>query len=259
MAMQDKDFDKLFNQKFEGFEVEPSPMAWDNIAAELDGKKSTRSVMPWIRVAAAVLIIATAGVLFLKNDTQTNDGEKKDKLVANRVKPVVPVKPEVHEVNEPASVVTSKPKIAKVATQLHKYKPNKAAKTNPIIAVKVTPADITEHDPTINNETIIAAVTNPASTQTQATLPDVQLTPRTLNADPQANVEKPITASTEKQNTEPAKKRGIQSFGGLINAVVAKLDKRDDKLIEFSDGDDGDDNATKLTGVNLGLIKIKKQ
>ncbi|NNU34325.1 hypothetical protein HK413_09510 [Mucilaginibacter sp. S1162] len=44
----------------------------------------------------------------------------------------------------------------------------------------------------------------------------------------------------------------------MVNALMAKIDKREDKLIEFSDSDD-DENGSDLTGVNLGLIKIKKQ
>ena len=50
----------------------------------------------------------------------------------------------------------------------------------------------------------------------------------------------------------------FRSFGGLINAVVGKIDKRKDKVIEFNDDDDDDDGAT-VTGVNLGIIKIKKE
>jgi len=47
----------------------------------------------------------------------------------------------------------------------------------------------------------------------------------------------------------------IRSFGDLINVAVAKIDKRKDKIIEFTDDDD--DEST-LTGINLGIIKIKK-
>jgi hypothetical protein len=47
-------------------------------------------------------------------------------------------------------------------------------------------------------------------------------------------------------------------LGGLINALIAKVDRRQDKLIEFSDSDD-DDAESNVTGLNLGLIKIKKQ
>lgn len=59
-----------------------------------------------------------------------------------------------------------------------------------------------------------------------------------------------------KQDTTPEKTdRKIRTFGDIVNAVVAKLDKRKEKIIEFSDSD-GD--RSTITGLNLGIIKIKK-
>jgi hypothetical protein len=46
-------------------------------------------------------------------------------------------------------------------------------------------------------------------------------------------------------------------LGGIINTIVAAVDKRDDKLIEFTDNDD--DDGSRVTAVNLGIFKIKKQ
>jgi hypothetical protein len=45
MDMQDKEFDRLFSSKLKNFEMEPSPMAWENIAGELHGKKARRSMV----------------------------------------------------------------------------------------------------------------------------------------------------------------------------------------------------------------------
>lgn len=259
MAMQDKDFDKLFNQKFEDFEVEPSIACWNNIEAELDGKKATRSIIPWISIAAAILVIATAGVLFLKGDTQTGHDNKNNKLVLNPIKPVAPVKVEVEEANQAQTVVTARPATVRTTLAIRHQVSRMAPGAKSIIPVAVTPADIIEHDPSINEQAIIASVPNPASTKPAAILPDVQLTPRIIQDEGSNPALITANSSTERQDIEPVKRRGLHSFGGLINAVVAKLDKRDDKFIEFSDGDDGDDNATKVTGVNLGVIKIKKQ
>jgi hypothetical protein len=54
----------------------------------------------------------------------------------------------------------------------------------------------------------------------------------------------------------PAKKHKIRSLGDVFNVMIAAVDKRKDKIIEFSNTD-GDD-AT-ITGVNLGIIKVKKE
>jgi hypothetical protein len=263
MDMQDKEFDQIFNQKFQNFEEEPSPMVWDNIAGKLDGKKSTRSIMPWLSIAATVLVIVTAGVLFLKNGNEAGVPKIERKPIASRVKPTVTTKEERGGIKQADPVPTAQPatvaKLTKVIAPIAaaRQHTNIASTKNVDIAVNVTPADILDHEPLISNQPIIATITNPASAKIQATLPDVQLAPKI--ADTESRDGKAITASAERQNAEPVKKRGIHSFGGLINAVVAKIDKRDDKLIEFSDGDGDDDNSTTVTGVNLGLIKIKKQ
>ena len=46
-----------------------------------------------------------------------------------------------------------------------------------------------------------------------------------------------------------------QALGGLINLVIAKVDKREDKIIEF---DESDEDESNLTALNLGILKIKR-
>ncbi len=78
---------------------------------------------------------------------------------------------------------------------------------------------------------------------------------------PAAFMPKPVVLTAQvpvinKQDTAPVKaKHKIHNLAGLLNAVVAKVDKRDDKIIVFGESDDDDSN---VTGVNLGIIKIKK-
>jgi hypothetical protein len=252
MDMRDKEFDRVFNQKFEDFEVQPSPMVWNNIATQLDGKKAARSIMPWLSIAATVLIVATAGLLFLRKDNPMGQPKTKNKVAVSHIEPVL-------HANKPAGlVVVTKPAKVIASTASHKHNSSTPIDNNLTLGT-VTPADIIDHEPLISTQPAIATITDPASTKVQATLPDVQLVPRILNTVPQAQTEKSVIASIDKQSTLPVKKRTIRSMGDLINALVAQVDKRDDKLIEFSDGDDGDDNSTTVTGVNLGLIKIKKQ
>ncbi|RYE28502.1 MAG: hypothetical protein EOP42_16695 [Sphingobacteriaceae bacterium] len=56
---------------------------------------------------------------------------------------------------------------------------------------------------------------------------------------------------------EKVKHKHIRSFGDVVNLVMAKVDKREDKLIQFTDTDDGDEST--VTGINLGIINIKKE
>jgi hypothetical protein len=55
----------------------------------------------------------------------------------------------------------------------------------------------------------------------------------------------------EAEQTSPRQK--IRSLGDLVNRVVAKVDPREEKIIQFTDNDEG----TEVSGINLGLIKFK--
>jgi hypothetical protein len=254
MDMQDKEFDKIFNSKFEDFEVEPSAMVWDNIAEELGGKKTKVAIMPWLSIAATVLVVLGAGVFFLQKGEPVKSQPKDNKLVASHVEAPTTVTPV-----QPVETIIAKPIENVASTVKHQHSVIQSV-NNPVNSVDNTPEPVVKTDPVkpIDQPQLIAAVIDPASTHvsTTATVPDVMLAPKMLDAAPQ--IEKPVMASAEKQTTAPVKKRGIRNLGGLINALVAKVDKREDKLIEFSESDD-DENGSDLTGVNLGLIKIKKQ
>lgn len=255
MDMQDKEFDQIFNSKFEDFEVEPSAMVWDNIAGELDGKKGKRAIMPYLSIAATVLVLLTAGILFMQKGNTPAQKADKTKLTANRVEQI---KPEVNQTEAQPAIVVAKP-IDREGT-IAKHQTVNTSPLNKITVPVNTKADNTVKEPETvkpDKQQLIATVTAPASTAVKATVPDVQLTPKTV--DVVAPIERPtVMASAEKQNEAPVKKHGIRSLGGLINVLVAKVDKREDKIIEFSDSDD-DDTESNVTGVNLGVIKIKKQ
>src|ERR1700744_3832492 len=92
MDMQDKKFDDLFRSKLDGFEMEPTAQVWENIGAGLDGKKR-KSLTPWLSIAASVIILITAGILFVpKKEVVKHSRHPKNNLVVNKVKPVI-VKP----------------------------------------------------------------------------------------------------------------------------------------------------------------------
>lgn len=263
--MQDKEFDKIFKQKFEDFEVEPSSTVWGDIVEKLDGKKRIRSILPWLSIAATLLIVVTGGLLFLNKGEQAGAPRKGNKLIPSRVKPAVIVQKQEVSTKRANPLFSAKlvqiVQVTKVTVPVSRHQqqtvasPNLAIARKETIPVNVTPADVVDHEPMNNNQPIIAALANPASTKVQTTLPDVQLAPKVLATEVQDI--SALTASAE--GHKPEKKHGIRNMGGLINAIVARLDKRDNKLIEFSDGDEDDDNGTVVTGVNLGLIKIKKQ
>lgn len=265
--MQDKDFDKLFSSKFEDFEAEPSPMVWKNIAGGLEDKKA---ILPWatyLSVAAGIMLVFTVGWLFLQKDLHTGEKHHNYASLVHRdmVKPVISatMAPTPKQA-EPAlvdSVSGNRPSVSRMASNSnHPHKSVLPVNKVTVLASNKTDDMVKASQPAVNaNPPLVAKTVTPANIQAEPIMPDVQLSPKTIDAGAATLAEKPaVIISTEKETEGPVKKRGIHNLGGLINALVSKIDRRQDKFIEFSDGVD-DDAETTVTGVNMGPIKFKKQ
>lgn len=257
--MQDKEFDQLFNSKLNHFEEEPSAMVWDNIANELDGKKERkRSILPYLSIAASVIVIAAASVLFLSRDVKQEEDEP--------VKIVKETKPSnsstIQAVDSDNNTAIEDMGIAKVAVVNHvkRIKPQqnmpkgveKVIETAPV----TTGAQLLEKP-----EPLMAAAPTEKLLPSQPVVPaiDVPLNTRLVlaaNAEPTDAGQPDIIAGSTSPKHVETKKRA-RGLGGLINTVIAAVDKREDKLIEFADSEN--DEGTKVAAVNLGIFKIKKQ
>lgn len=257
--MQDKEFDDLFHAKLDGFEMEPSAQVWENIDAELNGKRK-KSIFPFLSIAASVILLIAAAILFIPKKEIVKPGHSnKNGLAHTQAIPPV-VKPHAE-----APVVA--PVIKNTQTE-NTTEINRVAVVHQPVKKETLPAKTSEQPEQAvqkqepvkdNNEQLIAAVPEikqPEVTNPVVPGPETQLTTKTNAVE--AVTTKPVLASTEVpavQQTKTVKRRGIHSFGDLVNIVVAKVDKRKDKVIEFTDTDD--DEST-ITAVNMGPIKIKK-
>ncbi|GAA4095611.1 hypothetical protein [Mucilaginibacter panaciglaebae] len=259
MDMQDKNFDKIFRSKLEDFEEEPSPMVWNNIADELEGKKDKRSMISYLGAAACIAVVFTAGLLFLQKDTKPEHHHNYASLVYRDS-----AKPAMQTVTKPAvkpqkSVMVDNSSVEKVASNSGSPH-SRFSQLNPPTAPVVNNTDNeVKHEGTVNaNLQLMAQITRPVTTTIKPVMPDIRLTPKTIDAIASIPAEKPESmAWADNKEAEPERKHTIHNLGGLINALVAKIDKREDKLIEFSDSDD-DDAGSKITAVNLGLVKLGK-
>jgi hypothetical protein len=263
MEMQDKEFDDMFNSKLGDLQMEPSARVWDEITDELDGKKAKRSIMPWLTIAASVIVLVTAGILFLgKNTKRHGKHTKPDQLALNQNHAAVKTKDDTGKtIIEP--VITAKSN-NRVASTLNRAAHQNLSQANnvtvPHVIKEVNTNKETEPPAKADDQQLLASIPQTESNVLQGVVPgrEIKLAPRSLDIEDQAQAGKPIAASDAKPVTTGFKKHGIHSLGGLINVLVAKVDKRQDKLIEFTDSDD-DDTESSITGVNLGIIKIKKQ
>lgn len=254
--MQDNELDELFRSKLGGLEMQPSAHIWDNINATLGQEKKR----PWLRtlsIAATLLVILSAGTWFmLDKPAKVEQGQ-----VASRVKKTdavqqiqpdtqveTPAKTEV----EPVAAVTEPANNIAVVKRQPVVKHETANIPNTPGGVKETIVAAPQNNQT---EQVLAAV--PVNTMSNRVVPEVALTAKAIDTLPSAlKTTSPVNPlAVTAQEPEKKKRRGIHSLGGLINAVVAKVDKREDKFIEFTETDE--DNAN-ITGINLGLFKVKK-
>lgn len=259
MNMQDKEFDDLFNSRLGNFEVQPSAELWHNIDVELNSKKK-KSIFTVLSVAASVLILLTAGILFIPKKGAVKHSKPDSNAVA-KLKPSV-VKPEntkpgnssdtqqgqlaAVEIPVKNSTKAHQPKIKTNAVEQKEHAGPSVVKTQ---VTKSQGQLLIASAGTSNQNEVIKPVelTEAASAENKQTVDNSAIN---LPAQPV------LDANQLAKTTKPVvKKRGIRNFGDIVNLVVAKVDKRKDKLIQFSDTDD---DESVVSAVHLGSLKIKR-
>jgi hypothetical protein len=263
MNMQDKDFDNLFRTKLNGLEVEPSARVWNNISAEVNGPQKRRPSPVW-SIAATTVILMSAAAWFLTDKpvkVQQNQVavQKKQNTVKNQViesdnKIVAPdVAEQVLTIAGQHSNDANKIAHIKHSTIGRGFTKVERANVEP-----TKPENVQETSLTTNtvSQPVLAAVSN--LSEHQAVVPDMTLSNQKLTSGENINQTDAVKVPEIVMARQPErkKKRGIHTLGGLINAVIAKVDKREDKLIEFTETDD---DQADITGINLGLFKVKKE
>jgi hypothetical protein len=269
--IQDKDFDQMFRDRFESAEVEPSAGLWDKIEEEV-GKKEKKS-FPVYWMAAAVAIVAVAAGLLSIKEEQRPAG----KPILTKTSTVAPLK----NIRQDSSSFVADIAIAKVEKPIASTGVmNKQVAVNKPKVISNSAAKVIDNNAAkaINNSAAktVEAVKSPEAENTllamQPNQVDDHLTIRPKKIDVVLPVEKsvkkeevPILASVEgtaasgdeviNENEESGKK-GIQNIGDLVNYVVDKVDKRDQKFLKFKTDDD--DNSS-LIAVNIGFIKFNSR
>jgi hypothetical protein len=250
MDMQDKEIDQLFRSEFEDFEIEPSQQVWGGINDKLDAaNKRKKALFSYLSIAASILVMVAIGLYFIPQVKVNTKKPVQIAAVKNNIEPkaiTAPVKD--NHLPKPSEKAIASVKRA-----------NKAYKGSNIRRDKETkPVEVMDK-PTEQ----IAAVVERNNEILKPTVPDIEtpLSIKTQSTDDVPLITKPnaLTAQVPQAKVIAAahvKKRRINSLGDLINVVVSKVDKRKDKIIEFTNTED--DEST-ISGLNLGVIKIKKQ
>jgi len=253
MAMHDKEIDDLFRSRLDDFEVAPSTQVWNAIDDELNAGKRKRILLPLLGVAASIIVLISAGLLFIPQGEKLN-GKHTVKNNIAKIKVTVPVIVKATTITTPsiakAKNITAQQHLAGVTV-------NRVARVSS--AKQITP--MTEHQNAVSEpvlaateqrEQLVAVVTDnttpPTITQPAAVSAAIETLPVRAAGILPANT-KPVIAKVKPR-------RRIHTLGDIINLAMAKVDKRQDKLVEFTNSDD--DDEANITEVNLGIFKIKK-
>jgi hypothetical protein len=263
MKMQDNEFDELFRSRLDNFETEPSANVWEKVDNELNSHKRKQTLTPVLGIAASIIALVTAGILFIPQKTNLKSG--KQAVNNSIVKVTRPFNTPQVVRNRPNKNVLNSDKVNKTSMVANRIDRVSAIKSNKHAQAEKLVASTVEQNKSDKTDDPALLASNPQTEHNiiKAVVPDerTQIAINPHIEETTSFITKPTIIATEpsiieKQDVIPLKsKHKIHSLGDLINVVVAKVDKRKDKIIEFTDTDD----ESNITGVNLGIIKIKKE
>lgn len=237
--MPDKEFDKLFKDKFNDAKIEPSANLWANIQKELAPKR--RRIVPIYWMAAASILIAVSAMLvFQKTEKIQLSVEQKQASNTTTVEDVAePTYVAEQPITETKVMISTKSFIAKVGT--------KEAVENKLENAQsaVQPIKETERLPIKQQEVIQLAIVPIKETVVENPIVIAQVISK-----------QDVEYNAINETDYVAEKKGIRNVGDLVNFVVDKVDRREQKLLKFNTDDD--DNSS-LVALNIGFLKFNKK
>jgi hypothetical protein len=259
--MLDNDIDQLFKSSLEDFEVSPAANSWDKITDGLDQKPKTKKYPIFWMAAASVMLVATLGITLFNQETdvirlrgnQTKDLAALEQPVKKQVEDNSVRKNNDLDVDQNTAIVS-----------VNKYSSTKSADAVKEIEKNLQP-DATNSSP-VNvfntneqKEEITLAAVKPVreKTVTERILEIESLNNQTskINKENSLIAQNITDENLEGDGNLPDRKLKIKSIGDLVNFVVAKVDKREEKIIKMGKTSESDN---EITGINLGLIKYSK-
>jgi len=251
--MQDKEFDQLFKDKFDDAQIEPSANLWANIEAELVPKRKRVFPVYWMAAAMVAATLTVALLVFNKEEKVQLQGrtadvvkaavsaeEKGEDTLVNQVKPIAQDNAPVEEAGLVSTSPAKNSLLAEDKKAVQAPDQNSSKNNLGVMQPNHVIAHLTTRDPIVKESAI--------------ELPKAKVDPAEVIVIASADV--PIVIGDEVINeNDMADKRGIRNMGDLINFVVDKVDKREDKLIRF----DTDDDNSSLIGINIGMIRFSKK
>lgn len=239
--MSDEEIEKMFRQKLESYEDTPSAKAWANISKELQAKNRAGGKTPRIwMVAASLILLVSVGLLLMP-------GKPPLKLQASQVaEPEPPQRKEQPKVraaqpHESKSVIFLQ-RLASIRIESDKHADDYKARGRAISGNIAHIAKV--QAPEVQTTSLVTDVSH-------GDTPKVQIAKK-LEVEIPAS--QPVLALAEPEHEELShSKEKIKSLGDIVNFVVRQVDPRKEKIIEFTNHDEG----SSVSSINLGLLKIR--
>ena len=249
--MSDKDFDKLFQEKFESFRVEPSSSVWRGIEAELKSK-GQKKIIPvfWITtVAASLLMVLSAGLWMVSPKEKIKLQGKSAVIVIPDVTPPSATAPVVQETARKVKQTKSVPPSTYGLAATSFVKPAEADQKQPVQEIRRQE----ESPATKQVEIAKVSIIKTEKPKVESTVPKEV---KTLGTEQQPALAFVSDRDISNPKKDSAQQQRIRTVGDLVNFVVKKVDPRTDKLIQFSNDEEG---GSEISGINLGLVKFKSR
>lgn len=230
--IQDKEFDQLFKDQLGDAEVEPSAELWANIASELEPRRKRSFPLYWLAAAVALLVV---GVTFLSSETEKIRLQAPSQIAGNMAADAVlkPSRPETLSSVKPAPVAQGTPLVISPRLTAEEIKKN-------MIPLQPLVVNHRQDNGTAPQELVIAQeIEHPKEEVMMARAEIVEQ-----------------AAGNDIREASPSERRGIRNVGDLVNYVVDRVDKRENKVLKF---DTDDDDNSSLIAINIGFIRLNSK
>lgn len=257
--MQDKELDQLFRAKLDDFEAEPTGQVWDGIVEGLDGKRRYKMLVPYLSIAASIIVLAAAGILFIPQKAVVSSKPPVKTGIVKTARPAIVTRAD--SLNTPPQSAVQQPAVVNSMAGVKHGKP-----VNILPGKKPATVVAEPQSPVNQQEQPVLAVVQQKPDAINPVLPDNNtplVTKAAVDDAPAFITKSALTASVQPANNKmddaaaiAKPKHKAHGIAGLLNAVIATVDKRKDKLIEFTDSDD---DETNVMSINLGVLKSKRE
>lgn len=249
--MSDKELDLLFKSKFTDYEVEPSVSSWSKIEEQLSVKPMQRRKVPFLWMAAASVIVVFGLGLLLWNKPQEQimlkgkpTVEEGDMVIAQNN--AARKREEVISRNQPVDN-----KVDNFSRVAQEVKPKTIEESNTQEEESFIASTQIDKPETQPEQEFVATRTEPVK---RITVTELMLLEEE-NAAKTNKIKSTMFSSLSSKDEDSSQPERIRSVGDLVNFVIAKVDKRENKVLKISKTEESD---IEITGINLGLFKYKK-